>query len=156
MKLAGKLSLLIIVIISFISCGNNNSQNKQNTTIIETSNNISTSTEIEENITPEAVTKSFFLAMMRFNFDEAIKYASKETIIKLNEARTMIESTDKKDIEKMKDAIKLNKIEVISSEISEDGNSATVQIKISVQDKENIMPVSLTKEDGKWKVFENQ
>jgi hypothetical protein len=59
----------------------------------------------------------------------------------------------KEEIAATQAILKLMKVEVVSEEIAADGKSATVTVKVSGYGATSENPVSLVKEDGKWKLL---
>ncbi len=71
--------------------------------------------------------------------------------------KSMLDEKLVKSMEKEKERTgDITKIDVIETKISEDGNSANVQLKINFEKAEpQTMPVSLIKLDGKWLINVN-
>lgn len=97
---------------------------------------------------PKDVTNSYYKAIQKGDFEKALSY----TTVEDNEEI-------KKDIEKMKGLeIKIPEYEIISEEISEDGQTAVVEVKYKFTSSFNSEPeettkkVKLIKQDGKWKI----
>lgn len=98
--------------------------------------------------TPTGVVKAYHDALSAGNYDKAVTY----TVL-----------TDKEDIDgyaaKLKDyEFKVLSYEILSETISEDGESAVVEVKrttsssLSKEPKESTDKVNLKKVDGKWKI----
>ncbi|MCR4827260.1 MAG: DUF4878 domain-containing protein [Bacteroidales bacterium] len=98
--------------------------------------------------TPTSVVKSYLDALSSGDYEKAISYT---------------ELTDKEDIDgyakKLKDVeYKVLSYEVLSETISEDGESAVVEVKktatntLNKNPKETTDKVKLSKVDGKWKI----
>ena len=98
--------------------------------------------------TPTGVVKAYHDALSSGNYQKAVTY----TVL-----------TDKEDIDgyaaKLKDyEYKVLNYEILSETISEDGESAVVEVKrttsssLSKDPKESTDKVNLTKVDGKWKI----
>ncbi len=98
--------------------------------------------------TPTSVVKSYLDALSSGDYEKAISYT---------------ELTDKEDIDgyakKLKDVeYKVLSYEVLSETISEDGESAVVEVKktatntLNKNPKETTEKVKLSKVDGKWKI----
>lgn len=98
--------------------------------------------------TPKDVTSSYYKAIQKGDFEKAMGY----TTVEDNEEI-------KKEVDKMKGLeIKISDFEIVSEEISDDGESAEVEVKYKFTSSFNSEPeestnkVKLTKEDGKWKI----
>ena len=98
--------------------------------------------------TPTSVVKSYLDALSSGDYEKAISYT---------------ELTDKEDIDgyakKLKDVeYKVLSYEILSETISEDGESAVVEVKktatntLNKNPKETTDKVKLSKVDGKWKI----
>ena len=98
--------------------------------------------------TPTGVVKAYHDALSSGNYEKAVSY----TVL-----------TDKEDIDgyakKLKDCeYKVLNYEIISETISEDGESAVVEVKrttsstFNKEPKESTDKVNLSKVDGKWKI----
>ena len=98
--------------------------------------------------TPTGVVKAYHDALSSGNYEKAVSY----TVL-----------TDQEDIDgyakKLKDfEYKVVKYEVLSETISEDGESAVVEVKRTIsstmnkEPKESTDKVNLQKVDGKWKI----
>ena len=97
---------------------------------------------------PKDVTNSYYKALQKGDFEKALTY----TTVEHNEEV-------KKEVEKMKGLeVKIPEYEIVSEEISEDGQSAVVEVKYKFTSSFNSEPeestnnVKLVKQDGKWKI----
>jgi len=99
--------------------------------------------------TPKDVTTSYYKALQKGDFEKALSYT------------TVVDDKDEiqKEIEKMKGLeIKIPEFEIVSEEISEDGQTAVVEVKYKFTSSFNSEPeestnkVKLIKQDGKWKI----
>lgn len=102
---------------------------------------------------PEATAEKFIKAVQGFDFEEAKKYSSKESAAMIDMMKGFMAAAPAEELEKQKAEAKNTKIEVISSNVAEDGNTATVTLKATTPDgnsKED--KIDLVKEDGEWKV----
>ena len=106
--------------------------------------------------TPEDVAVAFMEALHRCEFEEAKKYCSKDSKGAIDKQIAFVEEMKKKG-RFDKSEITEPKVSLVSSEISEDGESAVVRVKVensSMSMKKNNEPlevrVDMVKEDGKW------
>lgn len=97
---------------------------------------------------PSATVKAYFKALQAGDYEKALSYTD-----------IIDQETIQKQIEKYKGFdIKVVDFEILSEKISEDGNSATVEVKSTVTSSFNEEPEESTKEmklvkvDGKWKL----
>ncbi len=97
---------------------------------------------------PKDVTNNYYKAIQKGDFEKALSY----TTVDDNEEM-------KREIEKMKGLdIKVPEYEIVSEEISEDGETAVVEVKYKFTSSFNSDPeestnnVKLVKRDGKWKI----
>jgi hypothetical protein len=109
--------------------------------------------------TPSEVAKRFIEATLSMDYETAEKYITKEALEsdEYRELRKEMETAksnfSKEEIEATQAILKLIKVEVVGEEIAADGKSATVTVKVSGYGGEaDENPVSLAKEDGKWKL----
>ncbi len=98
---------------------------------------------------PKDVTNSYYKALQKGDFEKALSYTT------TSEDKEEIQ----KDIEKMQGLdLKIPEYEILSEEISEDGQTAVVEVKYSFTSSFNSQPeektkkVKLVKQDGKWKI----
>ncbi len=97
---------------------------------------------------PKDITNDYYKAIQKGDFEKALSYT------------TVSDSEEiKKEVEKMKGLeVKIPEFEIVSEEISEDGNTAVVEVKYKFTSSFNSEPeestneVKLIKEDGKWKI----
>jgi hypothetical protein len=102
---------------------------------------------------PSDVAKKFTEATLKFDFNEAKKYVAKAYYEDIDKLIEQIEAPESQDVlEIIKANAKDAKIEIIEEQIAEDGNTATVKIKVSVMGEEDADNIPLIKEDGQWKV----
>jgi hypothetical protein len=107
--------------------------------------------------TPEEVVKIMIAATQKLDFATIKQHLASERIARFEEAEKEMKENPNNAADfifKIKDA----KIEIISEIISEDGNSATVIIKISQvkgEDGSFENNIDLIKENGEWKFNEN-
>ena len=104
---------------------------------------------------PESVAENFYKAVMEFDFDKAAKYCTAESAASIKESKKMMDQIPAEQLKMIKEASKSNKMEVVGTEISEDGNTATVSLKISGimgMGGEDTLPIKLEKENGEWKI----
>ena len=97
---------------------------------------------------PSDTVKAYFKALQAGNYEKALSYTD-----------ITDQETIQKQIAKYKEFdIKVVDFEILSEKISEDGNSATVEVKSTVTSSFNEEPEESTKEmklvkvDGKWKL----
>jgi len=98
---------------------------------------------------PKDVTNSYYKALQKGDFEKALSYT------------TVVEDEDEiqKEIKKMEGLdVKIPEYEIVSEEISEDGQTAVVEVKYKFTSSFNSEPeestnkVKLIKQDGKWKI----
>lgn len=97
---------------------------------------------------PSDTVKAYYKALQAGNYEKALSYTD-----------ITDQEVIQKQIEKYKEFdIKVVDFEILSEKISEDGNSATVEVKSTVTSSFNQEPEESTKElklvkvDGKWKL----
>lgn len=102
---------------------------------------------------PQAAAEGFGKAVQNLDFDAAKKYATKESAVVIDGMKGMYSQLTDEQIEQAKKATEGVKIEYTGSEISEDGNTATVTVKTTMPDgSTHDSKQHLVKEDGEWKV----
>ena len=97
---------------------------------------------------PKDVTNSYYKALQKGDFEKALSYT------------TMVDDQEiQKEINKMEGMdFKIPEYEIISEEISDDGQTAVVEVKYKFTSAFNSEPeettnkVTLIKQDGKWKI----
>ena len=97
---------------------------------------------------PKDVTNSYYKALQKGDFEKALSYT------------TMVDDQEiQKEINKFEGMeFKIPEYEILSEEISEDGQTAVVEVKYKFTSAFNSEPeettnkVTLVKQDGKWKV----
>lgn len=98
---------------------------------------------------PKDVTNSYYKALQKGDFEKALSYT------------TAVDDKDEiqKEIKKMEGLdVKIPEYEIISEEISDDGQTAVVEVKYKFTSSFNSEPeestnkVKLIKQDGKWKI----
>lgn len=98
---------------------------------------------------PKDVTNSYYKALQKGDFEKALSYT------------TVVGDEDEiqKEIKKMEGLdVKIPEYEIVSEEISEDGQTAVVEVKYTFTSSFNSEPeestnkVKLIKQDGKWKI----
>ena len=98
---------------------------------------------------PKDVTNSYYKALQKGDFEKALSYT------------TVVAAEDEiqKEIKKMEGLdVKIPEYEIVSEEISEDGQTAVVEVKYKFTSSFNSEPeestnkVKLIKQDGKWKI----
>jgi PBP1b-binding outer membrane lipoprotein LpoB len=105
--------------------------------------------------TPVEVVQKFAEATVNLDFAKAKQYVVKEHQAAYDEVAARFESPEAQaQLELFKAAAKLTTIDVVEKEISEDGNTAVVTLKISGAGQSNEEDVRLIKEDGEWKINE--
>jgi ribosomal protein L14E/L6E/L27E len=107
--------------------------------------------------TPSEIAKIVIKAQQTFDFEPAKKYltekrlASVEEFIKdYNEAEGVLKELKEEALSKTKETT----YEVISEEISEDGNSATVTVQESYEGDTYEGKMDFVKVNGEWKLSE--
>lgn len=107
--------------------------------------------------TPEAVAQDFMKAIVAGDTDKVISAIDipAEEAAQLEQMRPkldMIFKEMKKEMDATGGGVK--SIEVVSSKISDDGNTAQVVLKVELKNGESkdLPPLPLKKVDGKWKV----
>jgi ABC-type glycerol-3-phosphate transport system substrate-binding protein len=104
---------------------------------------------------PSEVAKKFVEATVNLDFEEVKKYIAKEHFESIDKATKQLESPEAKAyLETYKALAKDVKVEVVSEEISEDGNSATVTLSYAIMGQTQEQKLPLIKEDGAWKINE--
>ncbi|MDR3227246.1 MAG: DUF4878 domain-containing protein [Prevotellaceae bacterium] len=99
------------------------------------------------NLSPKEVAEKAINAAKNYDYKTLKNYVVKSQIPAIEEAeKSNDESSEDKELRES--AI----FEVISETISDDGNSATVNVKITVGDNSFENDLDLVKEDGQWKV----
>ncbi|MDR3286411.1 MAG: DUF4878 domain-containing protein [Prevotellaceae bacterium] len=98
------------------------------------------------NLSPKEVAEKALSASKNFDYKTLKKYVEKSQIPKIEEAEKRNESPEDKELREKAT------FEVISETISDDGNSATVNVKITVDGDSFENDLNLVKEDGQWKV----
>ena len=99
---------------------------------------------------PEVAAENFQRALMSGNFSQAAKYASKKTIVMLEQLANMVSAEQAAEMEKEMQGVTLN---VIGKEINEDKTAAAVVLEItSIDGDMDTSSLSLIKEDESWKV----
>lgn len=101
---------------------------------------------------PREVAEKFYKAIMSYDYDEVAKYCSKESLQSFEEAKKQINNIPADQLNTIKETAKMAKVETGEAKISEDGKSATVDLKVSIMGMENIQPIKLVKEGNDWKV----
>lgn len=106
--------------------------------------------------TPEAVALEFMEALHSADFEEAMKYCSKDSKEIIKKQIAFLEDMEKKG-RFDKSEITEPKVSLISSEIAEDEESAVVRVKVenssmSMKREGEALEVrvDMVKEDGKW------
>ncbi|MDR2125768.1 MAG: DUF4878 domain-containing protein [Prevotellaceae bacterium] len=103
--------------------------------------------------TPSDVVKKFNEATLKLDLKEAKKYVAKAHYEDIDKLIAKIETPEVQPmLEVFKASVKDAKFEIIGEEIAEDGNTATVKVKVSVMGQENEEDTPLIKEDGQWKI----
>lgn len=97
---------------------------------------------------PKDVTDNYYKALQKGDFEKALSYSTLED----NEEM-------QKEIEKLKGIeMDIKDYEIVSETISEDGQTAEVEVRyhftssFNSEPKESVNHVKLVKQDGKWKV----
>ncbi|MDR3287133.1 MAG: DUF4878 domain-containing protein, partial [Prevotellaceae bacterium] len=106
---------------------------------------------------PKDVVLTVFNAAKRLDFATMKKHLTQERIAKLERREERLKNNPERRAETI-DRVKNAKFEIISEEISEDGESAVVIVKISrIKDasKDYEEEVDLVKIDGIWKIDSN-
>lgn len=146
MKNFKQLITIFFVSAIIMSCGNNSTNS-------QTDKNSTNSENIEKEMTPPEVAESFNNSIQNFDFNAAKEYVTKESVAIIESMKEMYSQLTKEQIEQAKDAAKGIEIKYTDTEISEDGNTATITVKATLPDgstHENKQ--TLLKEDGKWKI----
>jgi ABC-type glycerol-3-phosphate transport system substrate-binding protein len=103
--------------------------------------------------TPSEVAKKAMEATFNFDSNALKDLVAKDLIPAVEEAIAQQESEEgKAQIEMAKGFLKEAKFEVVGEEIAEDGNTATVTVKVSAMGQEDEQTLNLVKEEGKWKL----
>ncbi|MBQ3740132.1 MAG: DUF4878 domain-containing protein [Bacteroidales bacterium] len=98
---------------------------------------------------PKDVTNSYYKALQKGDYEKALSYT------------TAVDDKDEiqKEIKKMEGLdVKIPEYEIVSEEISDDGQTAVVEVKYKFTSSFNSEPeestnkVKLIKQDGKWKI----
>ena len=104
---------------------------------------------------PKAAVEQFLKAtMVDYDFDKAKNYIVKEMHADMDESKKQMGGVTKEQLKMAKELLGEIKFEVTDEKISEDGNSATVTVKMSMMGQENTETIPVVKEDGAWKVKE--
>lgn len=97
---------------------------------------------------PKDVTNNYYKALQKGDFEKALSYSTVENNEEIQ-----------KEVEKLKGIeMDIKDFEIVSETISEDGQTAEVDVKYSYtssfnsEPKESTNNVKLVKQDGKWKV----
>jgi hypothetical protein len=108
--------------------------------------------------TPSEVAKIFVEATLSMDYEAAEKYVTKE-VLESDEykefkkgIKTAKSNFSKEELKATQAILKLVKVEVVGEEIAADGKSATVTVKVSGYGEAEENPVSLVKENGRWKL----
>ncbi|MDR2653538.1 MAG: DUF4878 domain-containing protein [Prevotellaceae bacterium] len=104
--------------------------------------------------TPSEVAKKVMDATLKFDFKEVKKYVAKDLVPLVEQSIVQTETEEGKQmLEAYKALVKDVKVEVVSEEIAEDGNTAKVTVKTTTPTGEvDEDTLSLVKEEGGWKV----
>lgn len=99
---------------------------------------------------PEGVAKKFLDHTNKGEFTEAKEYCDEQTAKLLNMAESLggdaVEELKKQEVD----------VEILSSEVSEDGNTAKVRYKSTENGEVTEKEIDLIKIDGDWKVTMNK
>lgn len=97
---------------------------------------------------PKDVTNNYYKALQKGDFEKALSYTTVED-----------DEEIKKEVEKMKGIeMDIKDYEIVSETISEDGQTAEVEVKYNFtssfnsEPKESTNTVKLEKQNGKWKI----
>ena len=107
---------------------------------------------------PKSVVSSFIEASKSGNFEDIKKYISRSDVSMMEIGENFLSKMDPNGVKDMKDKMAKEfqeKTKDATYQLGEekiDGDNATVQISFTHQGKTESHPLSLVKEDGKWKV----
>lgn len=108
---------------------------------------------------PEAVAKEFVTAMTNADTDRFLELMDTSDIeaAELDQMRPKLETIFQMMKQELDEKGGIKSIDVVSSEIAEDGNTAQVTLKMTMGngESEDMPPMPLKKVDGKWKVADN-
>ncbi|MDR1553829.1 MAG: DUF4878 domain-containing protein [Prevotellaceae bacterium] len=106
--------------------------------------------------TPSEVAKKVMDATLKFDFNEVKKYVAKDIVPLVEQSIAQTETEEGKQmLEMYKNLVKDVKVEVVSEEIAEDGNTAKVTLKTTSPTGEvSEDTINLVKEEDGWKVKE--
>ncbi|MDR1983981.1 MAG: DUF4878 domain-containing protein [Prevotellaceae bacterium] len=103
--------------------------------------------------TPSEVAKKALEATFKFDMETVKGLVVADLVPKVEESIKQSETEEgKAQIEMVKGLLQDVKIEVVEEKIAEDGNTATVTVKVSAMGQEDEQTLNLVKEDGKWKL----
>src|SRR5262245_11403980 len=95
---------------------------------------------------PASVVKSYFNAMNSGKYSEAIEYLTggMKDLAKVDGGKGMSDEMTKNGT--------MSKLEIVSEEVRGEGATVKVRIHFKNGDVEDSPPISLIKQDGKWKI----
>lgn len=104
---------------------------------------------------PESVVKKFYDAVADGNVDKAVDCMALESVAanEMMMAKAKIQMVVATGQAKINANGGLSKVEVLKQDLSEDGNSVSMQVKVTFKnDKSDVSRVRAVKEKGGWKI----